>query len=128
MTTISMIPNNGYKTGTCGWLAKGLHEGSIKIAPGKTTTGKGALWIMCDNKCYCLAIFNEFDIEELCYRKFTTCCEDFAGVLPLTKSADKYLRAAADEWCENANNDRELDGIDSLPVLSFGAVMEIHST
>ena len=118
MTTIS-IPSTGYKIGTCGWLAKGLASGSIKIQPGTTKTGKGGLWLHADGKQGCLAIFNEYDLTEMEFcgaNQFCVVSEDFCGSFPLTDSADKYLREAAQNWCDAANELRE-DDVPDMPRL-----------
>jgi hypothetical protein len=114
------IPNTGYKTGTCGWLAAGLANGSIKIQPGVTKTGKGGLWIHFDGKQGCLAIFNQYNLtndEFLGAESFHIPDEDFAGAFPLTKAAEEYLRCAAQEWCDAANSERENDTASEMPRL-----------
>ena len=111
MTTIS-IPNTGYKVGTCGWLAKGLADGSVNIQPGTTKAGKGGLWLHAEGKQGCLAIFNEYDLSEMELRganQFCVVSQDFCGSFPLTDSAEEYLRAAAQDWCDAANELREND-------------------
>ncbi len=112
------IPKTGYKVGTCGWLASGLADGSIRIAPGTTKSGKGGLWIHTPLGSECLAIFNEFGLSEDEFRganRFSVVAQEFCDSLPLTESATKYLQAIASDWCEVANSDREADGVDSLP-------------
>ena len=120
MATTVSIPNTGYKTGTCGWLAKGLADGSIKIAPGTTKGGKGGLWLHADGKQGCLAIFNEYDLDPDSFsdaHSFAVVASDFCGSFPLTDSASEYLRCAAEEWCEAANAARENDVPADMPRL-----------
>jgi len=101
--------------GTCGWIAKGLASGSIKIDTGTTKSGKGGLWLQFENKSHCLAIFNEYDLRPRDIpdsAKFDVVCEDFCGTIPLTKAAEAYLNKAAQEWCNSANEIRESDAAD----------------
>ena len=110
--TILSIPNTGYKVGTCGWLAKGLQDGSIKIQPGTSKSGKGGLWLYADGKQDCLAIFNEFDMSDFGLsgqQKFMVVCQEFCSRFPLTRAAEEYLISAAQEWCDQANELREND-------------------
>lgn len=115
MTTIS-IPNTGYTTGTCGWLAKGLQDGTIEIKPGTSKSGKGGLWLWYGAKGHCLAIFNEYDLSDDVYpnaEQFAVIAEGFCGEIPLTPAAEQYLRAAAQEWCDVANESRDSDAVNS---------------
>jgi len=122
MATQISIPNTGFKVGTCGWLAKGLADGTIRIEPGTTKTGKGGLWLHAGSEQGCLAIFNEFDLDEFYTphpNRFAVAEEGFAGDFPLTESAKDYLRAAASEWCDAANELRESDGKTEMPRLTI---------
>ena len=115
------IPNTGYTIGTCGWLAKGLADGTITIRPGTTKGGKGGLWLHCGEQQGCLAIFNEFDLTQEDYRdadRFCVVDEDFAGRFPLTNACENYLRDAAEDWCDAANGLRENDSPEKMPTLS----------
>lgn len=119
MTTFS-IPNTGYKTGTCGWLATGLADGSITIYPATSKSGKGGLWIKTPIGNECLAIFNEFDLteEQMCRaRRFGVITQGFCDTLPLTEAASKYLWEVAKQWCDAANALRENDVPEKMPTL-----------
>lgn len=118
MTTIQ-IPANGWKVGTCGWLASGLSDGTITISPGTSKSGKGGLWIKTPAGSDCLAIFNQWDANDSRYQKFVILNDEsgFCSDVPLTEAARNYVEEIASDWCEAANSERDEDDASVLPKL-----------
>lgn len=118
MTTIQ-IPANGWKIGTCGWLANGLADGTITVSPGTSKSGKGGLWITTPVGSDCLAIFNQWDANDAKYQNFAVLDDEygFCSDIALTDAAREYLLDVAKEWCESANSERDEDDASVLPKL-----------
>lgn len=104
------IPNLGERVGCCGWLAKGLADGSITIKPGKNTSRSApGLWIHFGDRQQVLALFNPYGLSDHecanSERCFTTdqapgvleCCHSF------THAAWDFLMDIAQQWCDAQN-------------------------
>ena len=125
MATTITVPACGWKMGTCGWLAAGLADGSIRVAPGTTRKGGGGLWIYWTQKDAehqgCLAIWNEFNLTDSeCSgaESFAPPCNDFAGTCPLTPAAERFLLQLTRDWCDEANTRRANDEAE-MPVVEI---------
>lgn len=116
------IKNVGWREFTCGWLAKGLQSGDLRIEQGVTKRGmRPGLWLQWTRgdkqHIECLAVFNPFEFdspENIHLARFQSCGErdtPWGGEPdhPWTEAAWRMLDEIGRSWCDAMTAEREND-------------------